>query len=233
MTIITPARASIAAFVLSLSAFTASPIAAVAQEGDAVTQAPDTASQAHTAAQSLIASLTAIGSDQTLDEAERREQLRQVLSASLATGPMNRFALGPSRRAESSETQIAQYEELFPDYIAVIFSTHIQRLAERPLEVRDAVQIRDNEAIVQTFVFDDQDREAAQIDWRYRISEDGVFLLDVIVEGISRMVALRAEFGELIDENGGIDGLLSHMSAVVDGVETVRIGEDLEEVSQD
>lgn len=231
MTLFGRRRAAFPAIALSFAAFAAAPLAVLAQDDEAVgasEAAIDVAAEARAAAEDLIASLTSVGADETLDDSMRRQQIREILSAHLATGPMSRFALGASRRAQATDAQAARFEELFPDYIAVIFGVHVQRLAERPLDVRDAVLIRDNEAMVQSFVFDDENREAAQIDWRYRISEDDALLLDVVVEGISRMVALRAEFGELIDDGGGIEALLSHMDDVIAGVEEARAGQDLQ-----
>jgi phospholipid transport system substrate-binding protein len=47
-----------------------------------------------------------------------------------------------------------------------------------------------------------------RVDWRLRPANGNFTIVDIIVEGVSMAVTQRSEFGSLIQNRGGVDGLI-------------------------
>jgi phospholipid transport system substrate-binding protein len=52
------------------------------------------------------------------------------------------------------------------------------------------------------------------VEWRLRSRNGGMFIIDLVVEGISLLITQRSEFGSVL-ERVGIDGLISELQSRV------------------
>lgn len=166
----------------------------------------------------LVAEL-AIIAQETEDDEARARQLRDALSDDLAVEAMARFTLSAELREGAPPDVLARYDALFPDYMATAFASQIELLARQTIEVRDTRRIRDDEVVVRTEILNAQGRDAATLLWRLREVDEQPKVLDVLVERMSRLVGLRAEFRSIV-ERDGLAALVDRMQEVVNALAT-------------
>lgn len=165
-------------------------------------------------AQALVQDLATVANDVSIDEAARERQYRDVLRARLAVDTIGRFLFAGAPDKLATDEERARFETLFPDYIAAAFATEIGELAERRIEAQKVILRGENEAIVQSLLLGSDGKVRATIDWRIRFVEEAPFLLDVLVERVSPLVAKRQEFSA-IARRDGVDALLDTMEATI------------------
>jgi len=184
-----------------LSAATAIPVfAADKAQGEAFTTA-------------LIAELSDVAQNPNLSSAARDGAYREVLQSKLATDSIGKFLFKGAPNEMATATQRAEYDDLFPSYIAATFAAQIGELAERQINVKASRLRGDDEAIVRSHLVDKNGIKKASIDWRLRWIDENPYLLDVLVERTSPLVSKRQEFSSLAKRDG-VEVLLAHMRTV-------------------
>lgn len=159
-------------------------------------------------------------------EGEGSPAVRATLEANLATDAIGRFLLAGSAARNATDEQRSRYEMLFPQYIAAAYAEEIGQLTSREIRVDDSLERRPGDIIVQSVLIDTQGRERADIDWRVRELEDGTYkLLDVLVERTSPLITRRQAFSSRVRDEG-LDGLLTHMEAVIAAGVVVEVDEE-------
>ena len=159
-------------------------------------------------------------------EGEGSPAVRATLEANLATDAIGRFLLAGSAARNATDEQRSRYEMLFPQYIAAAYAEEIGQLTSREIRVDDSLERRPGDIIVQSVLIDTQGRERADIDWRVRELEDGTYkLLDVLVERTSPLITRRQAFSSCVRDEG-LDGLLTHMEAVIAAGVVVEVDEE-------
>lgn len=176
------------------------------------------AADAEAFAQALIDDLSAVAADTSTETGDREAALRAVLEEAVAAEAMARIVLSPTARASAAEDEIARFDALFPDYIAAAFASQLDGLAERAIVVRETRVLGEGEAVVVSALLDPRGRDAATIEWRLRAVDGAPRLLDVLVERVSRLVSLRAEFSS-VAQRRGVEVLLAHMEETLAGPE--------------
>ncbi len=204
----------------SLSALAAAGLAlltALAGVSSALAETPEERTAAASAwISALVEKLSAIAADENLQDAGQSAAFRDTLAETLATGIMGRQVLGPDARDGASDEQLARYEAAFPGYIASAFAREIDLLAERRIEVEDAVLRKGDvdDVIVRSQLFDAEGRAAAPIDWRVRYLDGAPRLADVLVKRSSQLATKRTEVTSFV-EREGLDALLAEMEATL------------------
>ena len=159
-------------------------------------------------------------------EGEGSPAVRATLEANLATDAIGRFLLAGSAARNATDEQRSRYEMLFPQYIAAAYAEEIGQLTSREIRVDDSLERRPGDIIVQSVLIDTQGRERADIDWRVRELDDGTYkLLDVLVERTSPLITRRQAFSSRVRDEG-LDGLLTHMEAVIAAGVVVEVDEE-------
>ncbi len=166
--------------------------------------------QAEGFTQALIAELSDVAKRPNLSDGARDDAYRDVLQAKLATESIGKFLFKGTPSELATPQQRAEYDALFPSYIAATFAAQIGELAERQINVKASRLRGDTEALVRSELVDKSGIKKASIDWRLRWIDDEPFLLDVLVERISPLVSKRKEFSSLA-ERDGVEALLAHM----------------------
>jgi phospholipid transport system substrate-binding protein len=62
----------------------------------------------------------------------------------------------------------------------------------------------------------DNDSQSFAVAWRLRKRAAGYRVVDIIIEGVSMAITYRQEYSTIIQQNGGIGGLLAQMQKQVD-----------------
>jgi phospholipid transport system substrate-binding protein len=177
---------SIGITLLMLTCFAATPQSAAAQD-----------------ATSFISSLGARGLQAlspSLSEAQKVAGFRQLLESNFDLAGISRFVLGPYGRAMSPAAQ-QQFQPLFRDYLAQVYTTRLSRYADAPFRVTGS-QPSGGETVVASQV-SMGGGSPVEIDWHVQ-NRNGRFLVtDVVVGGVSMKATQRSEFASIIQRNGG------------------------------
>jgi len=111
------------------------------------------------------------------------------------------------RDANDQERQ--DYQKLFED---LIVATYAQRFADyqgESFKVLGSSPEDDKVMVVQSQITRMNPPQPIRVDWRVLRTDQGLRIVDVIVEGVSLSVTQRSEFASVIQRNGGkIGGLL-------------------------
>jgi phospholipid transport system substrate-binding protein len=188
------------------------PMPALAQ-ATTLTSAPLSAADeaaARALVNNLIAELQAAASGPG-DTAAREARLRTIVAQRLDSDRIARFMLG-ANRTRATPAELARYQELAPRFIAIEFSRRIDELVAQRVSI-ESVQARGpNEILVRSVFPRKRDGARVRIDWRLtRAGPQAEWrLLDVFLNGVSRLVIRRDEFNAIVARQG-MAGLLAHL----------------------
>ncbi|MGE0409539.1 MAG: phospholipid-binding protein MlaC [Amphiplicatus sp.] len=203
-----PAAFLAAGFVV-LAGLAAPALAAEKAAPAAAAEASPEVSQAIAFAKKMTQEATTALTSTGTSEAQKLAAFQKVLAEGLALDVIGKFMLGENRK-HMSETQIARYDAIFPDYITRLYADQFADIVGKPLEVREAKAIGAKDVIVRT-QFPREDGAPIPVDWRVRSLKDGSQkMIDIIVSGISIMLVKREEFSSFIAKSG-VDALLARL----------------------
>lgn len=122
------------------------------------------------------------------------------------------------RRATPQQRDL--YVDVFGRYLLLSFTSRLRRYAGTNLgTVRDRFAIvgtqptGKNDIIVRSQIYPPSGA-SLQVDWRLRSKGDRLFIIDLVVEGVSLLVTQRSEFGSVV-ERIGIEGLIGELRSRV------------------
>lgn len=148
----------------------------------------------------------AILADKSRPLESREEDVRLILSSALAIEAIGRFTLG-RHWAQASEEQRADYQALFADWVVRSYARRLSAYSGESFTVQRATAMGKEDALVMTQLTQAQGTPLSA-GWRVRdAGQAGMKILDVIVEGVSMVVAQRDEFDAIAQKNG-VGGLI-------------------------
>ena len=159
-----------------------------------------------------IAQLT----DESLPLAERKARFRILFRENFDIPTVGRFVLGRYWRKADPETRAA-FLSVFEDVMIQRFAPKFAGYAETRFEIKGVNALsQPGQFVVHSRISPDRGK-VYEVDWRVR-ERDGYFkVLDVIGEGISMALTLRAEYSSAIKNSGGeVEGLVTRLRAQVD-----------------
>jgi phospholipid transport system substrate-binding protein len=176
----------------------------------AATLAPGARAQADAAAfieetsQKAIDGLT----DLSQGEAQREAVFRDLLGQTFDIPAIGRFVVGRAWRQASKEEK-GPFLQVFEDVIVQRFLPLFAQYQGEQLIVDGAVADSRNKkfTIVNSTFVDSQGRQV-KTDWRLHQKSGNYQVFDVLVEGVSMAITLRSEYASVIQEAGGLDGLV-------------------------
>lgn len=177
---------------------------ACGRPGMAASAAPGPAAQfVQKLGESALMSLTGKG----ITRKTREGRVREILRDNFDVQTIGRFALGAYWK-DASETQRAEYLDLFEDMIVQTYTTRFEEYSGQVLKVGGAV-MAGKDHIVSSQVIQ-KDGPPINLDWRVREKDGALRVIDVVVEGVSMSVTQRSDFAATIQRGGGkIESLLS------------------------
>lgn len=160
-------------------------------------------------AKAMTADATAALTDEAADQFARLENFRTVLADGMALDVIGKFMIGETRKS-MSDTQLARYEAVFPNYITRQYAEQFEEIVGKPLQVVEAKAVGARDVIVRT-EFERREGAPVMVDWRIRELRSGDRkAIDIIVSGVSIMLVKREEFSSFIASNG-VDALLDRL----------------------
>lgn len=162
--------------------------------------------------------LQVIGSDGGGSLQERR--LMTAIESQTDLSLLARMTMGRHWRRASAR-QREQFVEVFRRYLLRSFTSRLRRYAGTDLgRARDRFTIADtknvgkNDVLVRSRI-EPPSGAPLDVDWRLRARNDQLFIIDLVVEGVSLLITQRSEFGSVL-ERIGIDGLIGELQTRVE-----------------
>ncbi|MGF1456196.1 MAG: phospholipid-binding protein MlaC [Alphaproteobacteria bacterium] len=144
------------------------------------------------------------------DGVTKAEQLRvfeDLLTQGFDLDFLARLALGRYRR-QATPVQLEEYDRLFGKFILNKYSSVLGAYSGEQLVVTSTRAAGRRDIYVTTEIARGSD--GARVDWRVRQYDDGLRIIDVVVENISMVISQREEFASVISREG-FEGLLRRL----------------------
>lgn len=155
----------------------------------------------------FLLSLTsrAIGqlTNDTVPVEERKARFRILFRDNFDIPAIARFVLGRYGRGASQEA-MESFLATFEDVMVERFAPQFAGYGDTRFRVGTVHQVDDrNQYIVSSAITPPGKETEVQIDWRL-LNRDGTFkVLDIVGEGVSMALTLRAEYGSVLKSSGG------------------------------
>ena len=139
---------------------------------------------------------------------EQEDRFRKLLREGFAVRKIGRFVLGKYRRSSSNE-DVAEFLNLFEDYIVSLYSSAFRNFSGETFAVVRVVKTRSpHDTMVITHINPDAADGPTKVVFQVRNSRGEYKILDVKIQGVSMIVTQRDEFTGFIRNNGGEIGPL-------------------------
>lgn len=149
------------------------------------------------------------------NQQQRRAELRVVFLKAFDTQSIARFVLGVHWRT-ANDAQKAEYLRIFPDYVANIYADQFATYTGETFSVLMERPINENDSVVKARILRPR-AESIAVEFRVRRENAEFRIVDVVVEGVSLLVAKRDEFSSVIRREG-IDMLLTRMKRLIESL---------------
>ena len=144
--------------------------------------------------------------DPAIPQSEREARFRRVLVDRFDMAAISKFVLGRYWRS-TNEAQRVAFQQLFVDFIVRSYSVRFSEYLGEGLKVMGS-SAEDRGTIVVHSRIDMPSSEDIRVDWQLRHADDDFAIVDIIVEGVSMNVTHRSEFASMINDRGGVNGLI-------------------------
>jgi phospholipid transport system substrate-binding protein len=144
---------------------------------------------------------------------EKTERFRTLFKDYFDIPSIGNFVLGRSARTASPEEK-SKFNPLFEDVIVYTWSRRFGEYKGQTLKVNDHAPDGDDGAVVNSTIVGNEGGNFA-VQWRLRKRADGYRIVDVIIEGVSMAITYRQEYATIIQQNGGVGGLIAQMEKQV------------------
>ncbi len=144
--------------------------------------------------------------DPAISQSEREVRFSRLLNDHFDMAAISKFALGRYWRS-TSEAQRAEFQQLFADFIVGSYSVRFSEYMGEGFKVAGSSAEGGGTIRVHSKI-DMSSSEDIRVDWLLHRAADDFFIVDIIVEGVSMGVTQRSEFASLIQNRGGVAGLM-------------------------
>lgn len=152
-----------------------------------------------------------------INEADKTERFRDLFNEGFDIPAVGRFVLARNwRRANDTEKQ--EFVALFEDVIVYTWSRRFSKYDGQTIDVRGTTPDGETGTLVDSAIVD-SNGESVSVQWRLRQREEGLRIVDIIVEGVSMAITYRQEYASVIRQRGGLNGLLALLRQQVSAFE--------------
>jgi len=152
--------------------------------------------------------------NRTLSAGDRKRVFRELLVERFDMTSIGRLVMGRHwRRATTAQKD--QFGPLFEDYVVATYASRLDAYNGEQFNVGTARRANDKVTAVSGEVTRQQGA-SIDVDWMVHRKNDGWYVIDVVVEGVSMVISQRSEFSSIINQQGGIDGLIESIRTRID-----------------
>lgn len=146
--------------------------------------------------------------DESTSTDERERRFRSLLREGFDLRGISQFIIARHWRS-ASEDERKEFIQVFEDYLVQRFLPLFDRYQGETFQTAGARTDSQNENLSWVRVtFERPEGDAVNTEWRVR-SQDGKYsILDVQAEGASMALTLRDEYGSVMNQRGGLSGLI-------------------------
>ena len=152
------------------------------------------------------------GADKSFEE--REAVFREIMVAGFDIPIVSRFVLGRHWKTATKEQREA-YRAIFLDFIVRVYSSRFGNYGGEEFKVVSSIEMEGGDRMVRAQIHRPTDDVPISVDFRVRQREEGLKIIDVVVEGISMLHTHRVEFASVINRKG-FDGLVADLRARVE-----------------
>lgn len=144
-----------------------------------------------------------------ISDEEKTARFRELFNEGFDIPAISRFVIGRSwRRAKDEEKEA--FIDVFEDVIVYTWSRRFGEYDGQTIEVRGTSPDGDTGTLVESAIVDDN-AQAIAVQWRLRQRDEGLRIVDIIVEGVSMAITYRQDYASVIRQSGGMQGLLAEL----------------------
>lgn len=146
--------------------------------------------------------------DQSISSDEREKRFRSLLQEGFDLRSISQFIIARHWRSASDEEQ-KEFIQVFEDYLIQRFLPLFEKYQGETFHTEGSRTDAQNENLSWVKVnFDRPQGDTVNTEWRVR-NQDGTFsILDVRAEGASMALTLRDEYASVMNQRGGLSGLI-------------------------
>ena len=144
-----------------------------------------------------------------IDTTEKSKRFRTLFNEGFDIPAISRFVLGRSWR-QTSETERQDFLTLFEDVIVNTWSRRFSEYSGKTINVLGTSADGETGALVDSVIVDDTGQTIA-VQWRLRQRDEGLRIVDIVVEGVSMAITYRQDYASVIRQDGGMTGLLAQL----------------------
>lgn len=164
--------------------------------------------------QSLGDRAVVILADKNLSAEQRDEKFRNMLRDSFDLQTIGRFVIGRNSWMGATPDQQKEYMKLFEGLVIKTYSDRFALYTGEGFKVKTTRPEGDKDFIVNSEISHPDGSAPTAVDWRVRVKDAKMGVIDVVVEGVSMSVTQKQEYSSIIQRDGGnIEGLLNEMRA--------------------
>lgn len=141
-----------------------------------------------------------------IDTVEKTARFRTLFNDGFDIPAISRFVLGRSWRRASDANKEA-FIALFEDVIVYTWSRRFSEYTGQTIEVRGTSPDGEIGTLVDSVIVD-ENGQTITAQWRLRQRDEGLRIVDVIIEGVSMSITYRQDYASVIRQQGGFTGLL-------------------------
>jgi len=148
-----------------------------------------------------------------IDETEKAKRFRALFNDGFDIPAISRFVLARNWRT-ASNTEQQEFISVFENVIVATWSRRFSEYSGQTIKVLSTTPDGDSGTLVDTAIVDSTGQNIGQsiaVQWRLRQREDGLRIVDVIVEGVSMAITYRQDYASAIRQQGGLQGLLTEL----------------------
>jgi phospholipid transport system substrate-binding protein len=149
-----------------------------------------------------------------ISQREKADRFRVLFKDFFDIPSIGRFVLARFAKMASAEEN-AKFAALFEDVIVYTWARRFGEYKGQTLKVKDSAPDGEDGALVNSDILGN-DSQSFAVAWRLRKRETGYRVVDIIIEGVSMAITYRQEYATIIQQNGGMGGLLAQMQKQVD-----------------
>jgi len=159
-----------------------------------------------------------------LNQEERDAEFHRLLQEGFNIEYLSKLVLGHHRRT-ATEEQMEQFQEVFPDYIIGIYADRLAKYGDERFTIIGNKPVGKKDIYITSSVTR-AGRQPFEADWRVRMFDDELRIIDIKFSGISMLQTQRDEFSSRINRVG-MDGLIEDLRKKTGGgaVEVAQIEE--------
>ena len=155
-------------------------------------------------AENLIRSVSSnaieILSSEENNEDEKFEAFRILLDENVNTNLIAKFVIKKYWKDLTSKQQ-KEFTNLFKIYIIKSYSLKLNSYSGEIISITGSKKLNEKYILVNSKVSKEGQNTGIEVDWRVKIEDEKMKIVDLVVEGISLAVAQRAEFTSIMENN--------------------------------